>query len=488
MRKRPRRGFRPLWEHLDCRCLPSGFTPDQIKAAYGLNAITFTPASGPVVSGDGTGQTIALIEEYSDPNIQAALDVFDAKYNLPHITLDVINQAGTQTDSGWASEESMDVEWSHAIAPGAAIAVIEVSPGSKPADEFNNLMAAVQSAAAMPGVTTVSMSWGNDEFSDEASDDSNFAASGVTFIASSGDYGSISWPSVSPNVLAVGGTSLTLNSSGAYGSERGWLDSGGGVSMTEGEPGYQSSVQSTGHRSTPDIAFDADPSTGVAVYDMPPGAGAQGRWGDFGGTSLGAPAWAGILAIVNQGRNVAGRASLTGGTETLPALYSLPAADFHKVPITAGGSTGGGINTPGYNTQAGLGSPVGALLVDALVKYSSTSSPTPTPTPSPTPTPTPTPTTPAPPKPFPPLPGPTPTPTPPARPVPVPGPPPTLGTPPAPAPTPPPAPPPVPAPGHKPRTHAPKHHARGGHSVSPIKPIRQKHHAAKPPKDRIGPG
>ena len=129
MRKRRRRDLRPLWDTLDDRCLPSGYTPAQITSAYGLNGITFNSSSGTKVAADGSGQTIALVEMYSDPNIQAALNVFDAEFNLPNTTLNVINQAGAQTDTGWAEEESLDVEWAHAMAPGAKIDVIEAAPG-----------------------------------------------------------------------------------------------------------------------------------------------------------------------------------------------------------------------------------------------------------------------------------------------------------------------------------------------------------------------
>ncbi len=129
MRKRRRRDVRPLWDTLDERCLPSGYTPAQITSAYGLNGISFTSSSGTKVTGDGSGQTIAVIEMYSDPNIQASLNAFDAQFNLPNTTLNVINQAGSQTDNGWAEEESLDVEWAHAMAPGAKIDVIEAAPG-----------------------------------------------------------------------------------------------------------------------------------------------------------------------------------------------------------------------------------------------------------------------------------------------------------------------------------------------------------------------
>ncbi len=379
MRKRRSRGFRPRWDHLDDRCLLSGYTPAQVTAAYGLNAISFESSAGATVAGDGTGQTIAIVEMYHDPNIQASLNAFDAQYNLPKITLDVINQAGSQTDDGWGDEESLDVEWAHAIAPGANIVVVEASPGTGPDQEFDNMLAAVRTASRTAGVSVVSMSWGYGEFPDEASYDSNFTTSGITYVASSGDGGAIEWPATSANVLSVGGTSLKLSPSGGYGSETGWIDSGGGLSTTLSEPAYQMAVQSTGDRSTPDVSFDADPYTGVSIYAIPSDSTTgSGQWEVVGGTSAGAPAWAGIIAIANQGRALAGLTSLTGSTQTLPDLYAIAAAGFNKVPATSGGGSNMAINTPAYNTQAGLGSPMGVALVDALVG-STTTSPTPTP-------------------------------------------------------------------------------------------------------------
>ena len=153
MPKRRMRGFRPLGEGLDERRLPSGFSPSQITTAYGLGGITFRSSSGGQVAGDGAGQTIAIIDLYHDPNIQASLDAFDANEGLPAVTLDVIDQAGDQTDPGWASEETLDVEWAHAMAPGAGIDVVEVSPGTTGDEQFSNVIAALQTAARMPGVS-----------------------------------------------------------------------------------------------------------------------------------------------------------------------------------------------------------------------------------------------------------------------------------------------------------------------------------------------
>ncbi len=404
MRNR-RQTFRPHCDQLDQRCLlsgyspmtSSGYTPAQIASAYGLNAITFTSSTGSSVKGDGTGETIALIEMYSDPSLQSDLVTFDARYSLPNPALTVVNQGGSQTDSNWAIEQSLDVEWAHAIAPGANILVVEAAPSSSQPQELQNLVNAVNVARNTPGVVAVSMSWGFNEMPNESSYDTYFTTpaghAGVTFIAASGDEGTVEYPSASPNVLSVGGTALNLNSSGTYGSETAWSDSGGGYSQYEPEPSYQQSVQQTGMRSTPDVAFDGDPSTGVEVYSTDPNSG-QGSWQMVGGTSLGTPAWAGIIAIVDQGRAVAGKSSLDGPTQTLPSLYAASSANFNSVSASQYGQgfpTGGfdpfgghgyflsygvvigsgssGTTTEGAtaNTATGLGSPIGPSLVSDLV-------------------------------------------------------------------------------------------------------------------------
>ena len=383
--RRARRAL-PLLDPLDDRCLLSGYTPAQITSAYGLNAITFTSSSGSTIKGDGSGQTIALIEEYHDPNIRSDLKTFDSKYNLPDPSLTVVNQAGNQTNSSWALEESMDVEYAHAIAPGARILVVEAAPSNSQTQELQNQLNAVNTARNTAGVVAISMSWGYNEMPNEASYDKYFATprghTGITFIASSGDFGSSEYPAASPNVLSVGGTSLYLTSSGSYQSETAWFYSGGSYSPYEPEPSYQRSVQTTGQRSTPDVAFDADQSTGVEVYDTSPRSG-KGSWQVYAGTSLGAPAWAGIIAIVDQGRALAGKGSLDGPTQTLPALYALPASDFHSVsPVSPVGGLsswlsylfGSSYNGATANIATGLGSPNGQSLIPDLVASNTTPS------------------------------------------------------------------------------------------------------------------
>src|SRR5271166_6644000 len=343
---RPRRTkFRPIVEGLDDRCLPSvaGLTPAQVATAYGLSGLTFGTRAA-----NGLGQRIAIVDAYNDPKIKTELAVFDSAFNLPRPpSLTVVGQTGTSAlpsnDAVWALEEALDVEWAHALAPGASIVLVEANSASVP-----DLMAAVNVAKRISRVAVIAMSWGASEFSGQTAYDSVFTTPGVTFVAGSGDSGSSGgplWPASSPNVLAVGGTTLQVNTSGNYLGETAWSGSGGGISTIEQEPSYQASVQSTG-RSTPDVAFDADPITGVPIYS-------QGSWITLGGTSLGTAAWAGIIAIVDQGRALANEGTL-GSTQTLTALYSLPSSAFH----TVGGA---------YNTQTGLGSPNGAALVNGLV-------------------------------------------------------------------------------------------------------------------------
>ena len=432
MRNR-RRGLclRPQIDPLDERCLLSaGLSLTQVAAAYGLNAIG-------KVNGTGSGETIALIEAYNDPTIASDLHTFDQAYNLPDPNLTVVNQSGgavsatAQTNTGWAEEESLDVETAHAVAPGANLLVVEAN-----SQNIQDLLAAVNTARNTPGVVAVSMSWGFPETPNETSYDTYFTTpaghiggnglpGGVTFIASSGDNGSLagaSYPAASPNVLSVGGTTLLLSSSGAYQSESAWIDSGGGYSKYEPEPSYQAKVQSTGYKATPDVAFDGDPNTGVQIYvTLPTRYGSQGSWITVGGTSLGSPAWAGIIAITDQGRALAGEPSLDGSTQTLPALYAAPTSDFHTVaPASSSFGGGGGFgygygysafgssswfggsglgasattssSSTGANTATGLGTPIGPALVSTLTTpvtpvTGSGGGTTPTPAPPPTPTP-----------------------------------------------------------------------------------------------------
>ena len=358
-----------------------GFTPQQMRAAYGIDQIAFGS-----VSGDGTGQTIAIVDAYDDPSLVSTRDpnfatsdlaMFDKQFGLPDPpSFTKLNEfggttlPGTDPSNSWEMEEALDVEWAHAIAPNASIVLIECNT----AGLGDLLNAGAKTAASLPGVSVVSMSFGTSEFgSGESSYDSNFTTpaghQGVTFLASTGDSGSPGeYPAYSPNVVAVGGTSLKLNGDNSYQSEVAWSGSGGGTSQFESEPTYQQGLQSTGKRTIPDVAFDANPSTGVAVYDS---FGRSSPWVQVGGTSLSAPSWAGLIAIANQGRVAAGGTTLNGLSQTLPAIDSLPSGDFHDITSGSNGSTFQA--KPGYDEVTGLGTPVANLLVPDLAFYGMTS-------------------------------------------------------------------------------------------------------------------
>ena len=245
--------------------------------------------------------------------------------------LSVLNQQGQATNlpavdpsgagvSNWEMEETLDVEWAHAIAPGAQIVLVEADSQS-----LADLMSSVATAAQQPGVSVVSMSWGFAEqqmvtAADEALYDSYLVTptghQGVTFVASTGDFGAADpeYPAFSPNVLAVGGTTLNLNADGSYNSESAWganisaaggspfVGSGGGLSQFEAEPAWQLAVQNTGARTTPDVSMVADPNTGAWIADPLQPARRQPQWAVVGGTSLSAPSWAGLIVLANEGR------------------------------------------------------------------------------------------------------------------------------------------------------------------------------------------
>ena len=355
-----------------------GYSPAQIKQAYGFNQISFNGTAG-----DGTGTTIAIVDAYDDPNIASDLHQFDLAFGLPDPpSFTKVNESGGTSsfpaaNSGWITEIALDVEWAHAIAPGAKILLVEANSSS-----FSDLLTAVYTASTTPGVNVVSMSWGGSEYSGEQYEDSYFTTqvghAGVTFVASSGDTGGPTQsPSSSPNVVSVGGTTLNLGTGGSWSSETGWSGSGGGISTYELQPSYQKGIvtQISTYRADPDVAYDASPSTGFGVYDSY-NNGTTNPWGQWGGTSAAAPQWAALIAIADQGRAIAGKGSLDGATQTLPLLYGMSTSDFHD--ITSGTSTGTPHYSagPGYDLVTGRGTPFANLVVNDLVGVQSGAAPT----------------------------------------------------------------------------------------------------------------
>lgn len=275
---------------------PSGLSPQQIRMAYGLNQIV----------AQGKGQIIAIIDAFDHPAIESDLAVFNTAFALPACTtangcFKKIYATGTKprTDSGWAGEIALDVEWAHAIAPQAKIYLVEAA-----SDSIFDLFQAIR-VALNQGANVVSMSWGGGEAGSELNLDKVFKSSTATFTASSGDSGfGVSYPATSPYVIAVGGTTLKIDAQGNRISETAWRGSGGGLSTIEAAPDYQQAYPLPNNpalkRGIPDVSYNADPQTGVSVFNSIPDDSGDSGWAIVGGTSAGAPQWAGIVAVANS--------------------------------------------------------------------------------------------------------------------------------------------------------------------------------------------
>jgi hypothetical protein len=347
---------------------PVGFltyTASQIRSAYGISSIPDFGSATP----DGTGQTIAIVDDYNDPSIITDLDGFDEDMNLSSNSsptlyqqygpassiLSVFNQSGVDITSeiansgeggvptldstgAWEHEETMDVEWAHAIAPGAHIDLIECNGDFN----SNNLFVGAATAAGLSGVTVVSMSWiyyeNTSSLSSSAElayDSSTFVTPsghpGVTFLASTGDGGTPGgYPAFSPNVVAVGATQLTVDSDN-YGSETAWsfptprtLDNG------------SSSYSQTGSWSTGSGGFSGTYST------APAGSNSSATWttaisssdqGWTDGTEVSAT-W-----VANPGNATNATYKIYDGSATTGTLLGTVSVDQAKAPL--GTSDGG---------------------------------------------------------------------------------------------------------------------------------------------------
>jgi len=275
-------------EHVNAKgvtanAVPSGYGPSDLLSAYSI------PANG------GAGQTVAIVDAYNDPNAASDMATYRTQYGLPACTAATgcfkqVNQSGgtnlPRGNSGWAEEESLDLDMVSAIAPNAHIILVEASSAS-----FTNLGAAVNEAAVL-GATEISNSYGGSESSSDTSYDSTyFNHPGIPITVSSGDGGyGVEYPAASPNVTAVGGTSLTKASNTRGWSESVWSTSstegaGSGCSAYEPKPTWQTDTGCS-KRTVADVSAVADPATGVAVYDT---YGQGSGWMVFGGTSVAAP-------------------------------------------------------------------------------------------------------------------------------------------------------------------------------------------------------
>ena len=370
MSAKRRPACQPRLDHLDGRILLSGPaptfpTPHIIKTAYYDN-FNFD-VGGASVACNGSGQTIAIVDVGTDSTISAGTTIFDDAYDqTAPFPFSVYPMAGaTPASLGWSTETSLDVEWAHSFAPQAGIDLVEAKSASTA-----DLMAAVNFARSLPGVSVVSMSWGSAELSGDTAYNAIFTTPaghrGVTFVAAAGDYGAdnssarnqvgVLWPASDPNVLSVGGTVLDTDANGDYLGETAWSLGGGGHSQIYGEPAYQEGVQASGYRTVPDVSMDA---SDLPFYDT-----AAGGWNISSGTSFATPMWAGIIAKANQGRALLGLGSLDGPSQTLPLLYSSALrSDFHDITT---GSNGVYSAHAGYDLVTGLGSPYSGLIISVL--------------------------------------------------------------------------------------------------------------------------
>ncbi|HXV05350.1 MAG TPA: S53 family peptidase [Solirubrobacterales bacterium] len=342
--------------------LPKGYGPKQFHGAYSL----------PATSASSAGQTVAIVDAYNDPNIASDLKKYDETFGLPtfptcNATVTAscfakVNQSGSAsgpfptTNSGWALEIALDVEVAHATCQNCKVLLVEANSSS-----LTNLEAAVNTAANL-GATEISNSYGGSEFSGETLE-ANAAAydkPGIAVTVSSGDngYGSFGFPAASPYVVAVGGTTLNLNADNSYSSETVWNGTGSGCSNYVAAPEWQTSLTAWGEtgcgtkRGVADVAADADPNTGAAVYDSVKYQGRSG-WFQVGGTSLSSPLVAGVYALAG------------GVSSEVPAaqgLYvQLGSANLHDVTNGSDGtcSTIMCKAGTGYDGPTGVGTPNG---------------------------------------------------------------------------------------------------------------------------------
>jgi kumamolisin len=333
----------------------SGETPASLACVYKLVAqVSGCPISGTTLLPTGGSGAIAIVDAYDDPNAASDLATFSSTFGLPAANFSVVYASGKQppqdSTGGWELEESLDIEWAHAMAPNAQLYLVEANSSST--SDLYAAESVASSLVAGHGGGEVSNSWGGGETRGETSNDSKyFATSNVVYFASAGDSPGVSYPSASPNVVSAGGTTVN-RSGGNFTSETTWSSGGGGTSRYESRPSYQSSVSGIvgSKRGTPDFSFDANPNTGVQVYDSIAYEGTVGPWWIVGGTSVSSPSLAGI---VNAAAHFA---SSTNVELTTVYSYLGNSSDFRDI---TSGSCGTHSAKSGYDLCTGVGSDQG---------------------------------------------------------------------------------------------------------------------------------
>jgi subtilase family serine protease len=368
---------------------PGCYGPDQIRAAYGIQPLLDHGLNG-------SGRTIAIVDAYGSPTIDADLALFDTTWGLPAppsfqvVAPFGIDPTDPENASGWSGETSLDVEWSHVVAPNAKILLVIAKSNTD-----SDILDATQWVSDHNAGDVLSQSYGEAEQCMDPSDltrqhklFAKMSKQGITLFASSGDQGAaqptcdgsayfkaVSTPASDPYVTGVGGTTLIADgTSGDYQSESAWNEStivgdalagGGGVSVVYSRPSYQNRAQRNSMRTVPDVSYNAAVYNGVITAW-------QGQFWRFGGTSAGSPQWAGIIAIADQFRH--GRVGQINS-----ALYQTRGSRLFFHDVTTGDNSipdltpyqGESLGTPingysagrGYDLVTGLGTPIAASLV-----------------------------------------------------------------------------------------------------------------------------
>jgi|HubBroStandDraft_2_1064218.scaffolds.fasta_scaffold06388_5 hypothetical protein len=311
---------------------PGGYAPSDLQTAYGLMADS---------KNKGGGQTVAIVDAYDDPNAVSDLNAYRSRYGLPACTVSsgcfTKEQYTSQTNTGWVGEESLDVDMVSAICPNCKILLVEAASQS-----IADFSTAEKYATAHADY--VSNSWSGNEGT--TTYDRNYKVSCGAIAAATGDRGhnaSAQWPAILPSVIGVGGTSLASISPRM---ETAWSGAGSACSRIYAKPSFQNGLNTgCSMRAQADVSADADPSTGVAVYDT----FHQRGWLVFGGTSVATPIVASVFA-------------LEGKTSFDPPgnLYSRT-SDFNDVTSGSNGACGAPLCTAGqgWDGPTGLGTPKG---------------------------------------------------------------------------------------------------------------------------------
>ena len=333
--------------------LTGSYGPAAFRGAYGMSGIT------------ATTRTIAIVDAYDDPYVLDDLDTYSNNFSIPHLNrcavstgtaaspcIQKVDQNGGTSypvyNSGWALEIALDVEAVHALCQNCNILLVEATT---PSD--TNLITAADQRAYLMGANVVSNSWGRLESSGDTSENTYFNHPGVAYVFSTGDSGyGPQYPAASPNVTAVGGTTLLVNSDYSYNSETAWSGAGSGCSAYESKPSFQHDTGCT-LRTLADVSADADPNTGAAVI-------LNGTWYQVGGTSLAAPLVAAVFGL-------AGGVGTTLGN-SLPYANLNYGVDLRDVTSGSNGSCSNPYlctAIAGYDGPTGLGTPLGASAFSA---------------------------------------------------------------------------------------------------------------------------